>query len=40
MSEICQNAQKVDYHGTEAKSFFQFFKWSWALVLINVNVGF
>ena len=24
MSEICQNAQKVDYHGTEAKTSFNF----------------
>ena len=23
MSEICQNAQKVNYLGTEGKSFFQ-----------------
>ena len=40
MPEICQNVQKVDYQGAEGKSFFQIFKWGWALVLINVNVGF
>ena len=40
MPEICQNVQKVDYKGAEGKNFVQIFKWGWALVLINVNVGF
>ena len=38
--EICQNVQKVDYQGAEGKSICQIFNLSWALVLINVNVGF
>ena len=40
MPEICENVQKVEWQGAAGKSFFQIFKWGWALVLINVNVGF
>ena len=40
MPEFCQNVQKVDYQKAEGKSFVQTFKWAWALILINVNVGF
>ena len=33
MREICQIVQKVDYQGAEGKSFFQIFKWGWAISL-------
>ena len=40
MPGICQNVQNADHQGVEGKSFFQFFKWGSALLLINANVGF
>ena len=35
MPETYQNIQKIDYPGARGKSFYQIFKWGWALVLIS-----
>ena len=40
MPEICQNVQKIDYQGAKGESFFQIFKWDYALVLIDANFSF